>query len=439
MFCTHCGKELEENHRFCPNCGTAVEPPSPPDTPEEVTPPTDMPSPSWGEPVNSTPPPPSDGGSTAPPPAAPVPPQSGSSHKSDLSLVLKIVAGIGALLFALSTLGTLGNTISGLVDDLQWVFAGYFGPLEIIFRVVLGTVFSLVELLANGIIFLFLLTFVLNKQEENHAPLFLGLCGGSVLLAAVSVVSTLFHTLYILLSHFPIEVIPRLMGSTFVSLLFAAAPALILFLLLHLMGQTPLKGGIRETAGRVLPAVKSAFGGKETAPAAPAPSATPYTPPTAEASAPYTPPTQSAQTPPPPTARKVRLRTDRGLLAYILLSIVTCGIYSYIFLYSIAQDVNTACEGDGKKTSGLLAFILLGIVTCGFYPLYWYYSLGNRLAANAPRYNMNFQENGTTILLWYLVGSLLCGIGPYVAMHILIKNTNSICSGYNQANGLYDA
>lgn len=263
MFCTHCGKELEESHRFCPNCGTAVEPPSPPDTPEEVTPPTDMPSPSWGEPVNTTPPPPSDGGSTVPPPAAPVPPQSGSSHKSDLSLVLKIVAGIGALLFALSTLGTLGNTISSLV--LRWVFSGYCGPLEIIFQVVLGTVFALVEILANGIIFLFLLTFVLNKQEENHAPLFLGLCVGSVLLAAVSVVSTLFHTLYILLSRFPIGVLPRLMGSTFVSLLFAAAPALILFLLLHLMGQTPLKGGVRETAGGVLPAVKSAFGGKETA------------------------------------------------------------------------------------------------------------------------------------------------------------------------------
>ncbi|MGN0967817.1 MAG: hypothetical protein ACI4O3_00990, partial [Oscillospiraceae bacterium] len=59
------------------------------------------------------------------------------------------------------------------------------------------------------------------------------------------------------------------------------------------------------------------------------------------------------------------------------------------------------------------------------------------LASNAPRYGLNFQENGTTVLLWYLVGALLCGIGPYVAMHFLIRNTNSICAAYNQANGLY--
>ena len=52
--------------------------------------------------------------------------------------------------------------------------------------------------------------------------------------------------------------------------------------------------------------------------------------------------------------------------------------------------------------------------------------------ANAPRYGLSFQENGTTILLWYLIGLLLCGIGPYVAMHFLIKNTNAICDAYNR-------
>ena len=63
------------------------------------------------------------------------------------------------------------------------------------------------------------------------------------------------------------------------------------------------------------------------------------------------------------------------------------------------------------------------------------YCLGNRLAANAPRYGMNFQENGTTVLLWYLVGAFLCGIGPYVAMHILIKNANALGVAYNHSIG----
>lgn len=135
------------------------------------------------------------------------------------------------------------------------------------------------------------------------------------------------------------------------------------------------------------------------------------------------------------TASGGKLKDDRGLLSYILLSIITMGIYSYYFLYKIARDVNVACEGDGAKTSGLVAFILLSFVTCGIYAWVWYYKLGNRLAENAPRYGMHFQENGTTILLWLLFGTWLCGIGAFIAMHILIKNTNQICGAYNRKHG----
>ncbi len=130
------------------------------------------------------------------------------------------------------------------------------------------------------------------------------------------------------------------------------------------------------------------------------------------------------------------LKTDRNLLVYILLSLITCGIYGYYFLYTMARDVNVACEGDGQSTSGLVAFILLSFITCGIYAIYWYYTLGNRLCANAPRYGLNFQENGTTILMWMIFGSLICGIGAFIASNILIKNCNAICAAYNRANGL---
>ncbi len=131
-----------------------------------------------------------------------------------------------------------------------------------------------------------------------------------------------------------------------------------------------------------------------------------------------------------------RIQNDRSLLKYILLSILTAGIYGYYFIYKLAQDVNRMCEGDGKSTGGLVAFIALSIVTCGFYALYWYYQIANRLQVNAPRYGLLFSENGTTVLLWYLIGALLCGIGPYVAMHFIIKNTNAMATAYNALNGL---
>lgn len=129
------------------------------------------------------------------------------------------------------------------------------------------------------------------------------------------------------------------------------------------------------------------------------------------------------------------LETNRSLLTYILLNIITCNIYSWFFIYSLARDVNTACYGDGQETSGLMKYILLNIITCGFYSYYWNYCIANRLQENASRYGMNFSENGTTVLMWDIFGILICGLGPYIAMHILINNTNRICDAYNRAHG----
>lgn len=148
----------------------------------------------------------------------------------------------------------------------------------------------------------------------------------------------------------------------------------------------------------------------------------------------YQQPTQPAggyAQPPVPGGYYGTVDNSRSLAMWIVLTIVTCGIYGYYFTYKLAQDLNTMCEGDGESTPGLLAFILLSLVTCGFYSYYWYYKIGNRLQANAPRYGLVFQENGTTILLWQFIGALLCFIGPFVAMHIIIKNTNALATAYN--------
>ena len=65
----------------------------------------------------------------------------------------------------------------------------------------------------------------------------------------------------------------------------------------------------------------------------------------------------TGSTPPPYSGG--RLKEDRSLVTYILLSLVTCGIYGYYFIYKLAEEVNIACEGDGEQTSGLVAFIVI--------------------------------------------------------------------------------
>jgi hypothetical protein len=130
------------------------------------------------------------------------------------------------------------------------------------------------------------------------------------------------------------------------------------------------------------------------------------------------------------------LKTDRSIWAYIFLGIITCGIYSLYMMYTLERDINIACDGDGDHTTSFWAYLGLSIITCGIYHFYYVYKMGNRLQRNAPRYGLSFQENGTSVLMWNLFGMFLCGIGAYIAMNILLVNTNAICREYNAYNNL---
>ena len=129
---------------------------------------------------------------------------------------------------------------------------------------------------------------------------------------------------------------------------------------------------------------------------------------------------------------------QRSYITMILLTIITCGIYGIVFWYNYTDDLNTVCNGDGKQTRNYLITLLLSIITCGIYYWIWVYGVGNRLSANAPRYGNRFTEDGTTVLLWMIIGSLLCGFGTLYAQYILVKNMNILAEQYNyilQNNG----
>jgi hypothetical protein len=121
----------------------------------------------------------------------------------------------------------------------------------------------------------------------------------------------------------------------------------------------------------------------------------------------------------------------RNLAGLVLLSIITLGIYSLYWIHKMAKDVNAICEGDGEKTGGLLKYIFLGLITLGIYNLVWLYKLGERLQDNGPKYDVNVKEGGSTILLWDLLGALIV-VGPFIALHLIIKNTNLLAKEYNK-------
>lgn len=127
----------------------------------------------------------------------------------------------------------------------------------------------------------------------------------------------------------------------------------------------------------------------------------------------------------------VPVDTDRSLLVYILLSVITCGFYGYYFIYKLAKDVNMMCRNDGDNVGGLGAYILFSFLTCGIYSFYWLYKIQNRLNAAGPQYGIHIQEDGTTVLMWLIIGSLLCGLGALYAYHIVFKSANAIGAAYN--------
>lgn len=125
------------------------------------------------------------------------------------------------------------------------------------------------------------------------------------------------------------------------------------------------------------------------------------------------------------------IKTDRGILKLILLSLITCGIYDLWFIYDLAKDVNIMCEGDGKKTAGLLKMMLLSLITCGIYGIYWWIAIADRMYLNGPRYNLQVPNKGSSVLFWMLLGLFCLPFLIFVAYYQVIENANALAIAYN--------
>lgn len=131
-----------------------------------------------------------------------------------------------------------------------------------------------------------------------------------------------------------------------------------------------------------------------------------------------------------------RIRTNRGVLKYLILSILTFGIYDIFYWYGMIRDINIACRGDYEKTPGILQYFLLSVLTCGLiYPLVWGYNVSQRMHHNGIRYGVTTNSTGLSYLVLNFAGWLLCGLGPIIATIHIIKDANKIFMAYNRKNG----
>lgn len=122
---------------------------------------------------------------------------------------------------------------------------------------------------------------------------------------------------------------------------------------------------------------------------------------------------------------------ERSMFGYIVLSVLTLGIYHIVFWTKISKDVNALCEGDGSKTMKYIYCWLLNLVTFGISGFVWKYKLAKRLQNNAARYDLKFSESGALVVVLAIVFALF----P-VAQAVLVKNFNAMAVAYNEYNGL---
>ena len=451
MFCTHCGSQIDENMKFCTNCGQPVELNS------EATAQDDSvnQNSSQGE-WNSASDMQQDNAQqtyqqqqtyqTYQQPDAQKP------NTDQYKLFLQIFTGIFAVIFAI-------QFISGLVSGIGTVFSMfgdfmYYNAFAGLLTFILG-VLALAQAVVSLASAATLGLSALKCEKENSESFFTTLAVIRIVSLALVLITIFIGFIYsIAIAEPSFWGILSFIGAIVFNVIVVGG----MYGILHLMGEQPLKGvngqnlqeTVKTSVNDVVACAKSLQQNK-------AQTQTVYTDmnqntqqgtysqndfaqnnanQNAYSSNTFNQQSTMNQGFTAPTGAAMMntapLKTDRNIVIYVLLTFVTCGIYAYYFIYKMAQDVNVACDGDGETTPGLLMFVLLSFVTCGIYAYFWYYKLANRLAKNAPRYGLQFQENGTTVLMWIIFGMLLCGIGTFVGLHIVFKNTNQICAAYNR-------
>jgi len=128
----------------------------------------------------------------------------------------------------------------------------------------------------------------------------------------------------------------------------------------------------------------------------------------------------------------IQLKTNRGMVKTVLLSIITCGIYGIVVFSNISRDINIlASRYDGKKTMHYcLMFFMISIFTLEIGQLVWWHRLSARIDRELSRRGIAYHFSAGTYWGWNILGSLI-GIGPFIYLHKLCKAMNLLCEDYN--------
>lgn len=105
--------------------------------------------------------------------------------------------------------------------------------------------------------------------------------------------------------------------------------------------------------------------------------------------------------------------SKRSIPLAIILSIVTCAIYTLYWEIKLTDEMNTIL-GKTHATSGVMALIYT-IITCGIYGIYWLYKMGQNVDEVKGK-------TGDTGILYIILGFIGLGIIPMALMQDTIND-----------------
>jgi len=128
----------------------------------------------------------------------------------------------------------------------------------------------------------------------------------------------------------------------------------------------------------------------------------------------------------------LQLRTNRGLLKYYLLGLITLWIYPLVVESHISEELNlVASPYDGKRTMHFcLVVFIFSWLTLNIVPIVWFHRTSARMGDELARRGIDYNFGAADFWLWNVLGVLIL-VGPFVYIHKRMKAMNLINADYN--------
>lgn len=96
------------------------------------------------------------------------------------------------------------------------------------------------------------------------------------------------------------------------------------------------------------------------------------------------------------------MRNQRSIPMYIILSLVTCGLFA-LYWFVVLTDETNEVSGETQLAGGVVALILT-VITCGIYGWYWAYKMGEKVDIIKSRTGKPAGNTGILFIILQVLG-----------------------------------